>query len=159
MMWSATNSEAQMTWRRVFSRIPVLFTALISLNVCRYLWEHTLPACIRLRYTGPSRGEVVWNVIGYSSRSPLVRIDGPLNSDRYIYVVLRLVALPNIGALRNATFLKFESSVSQGWLIIQSKRSFSERFRGIKHDWQFPVLYRSFLIQKTFCTCPVKYVP
>ncbi|GFW83997.1 transposable element Tcb1 transposase [Trichonephila clavipes] len=42
--------------------------------------------------------------IGYMSRSPLVRIDGILNSAYYISGVLRLVALPFIRPLRNPMF-------------------------------------------------------
>ncbi|GFY19149.1 uncharacterized protein TNCV_4225131 [Trichonephila clavipes] len=44
--------------------------------------------CIRHRDTGPSPGVVIWGVIGYTSRSPLVRIEGTLNSARYISGVL-----------------------------------------------------------------------
>ncbi|GFV52972.1 netrin receptor UNC5C [Trichonephila clavipes] len=47
---------------------------------------------------------MVWSAIGYTSRSPLVRIDGTLNSARYISGVLRLVALPFMRVLRNPTF-------------------------------------------------------
>lgn len=47
---------------------------------------------------------MVWGAIGYTSRSPLVRIDATLNSSRYISDVLRPVALPFIRALRNPTF-------------------------------------------------------
>ncbi|GFY06030.1 transposable element Tcb1 transposase [Trichonephila clavipes] len=47
---------------------------------------------------------MVWGAIGFTSRSPLVRVDGTLNSARYISGVLRSVALPFIRALRNPTF-------------------------------------------------------
>ncbi|GFT75991.1 uncharacterized protein TNCV_1255141 [Trichonephila clavipes] len=73
----------------------------------RVLWhrgERTLAAYIRHRHTGPSPGMIVWGAIRYSSRSPLVRIDGPLNSACYISGVLRLVALLFIRVLRNPTF-------------------------------------------------------
>lgn len=74
------------------------------IRVWRHRGERTLPACIRHRHTGPSPGVMVWGAIGYTSRSPLVRIEGTLNSGRYISGVLRPVALPFIRALRNATF-------------------------------------------------------
>ncbi|GFT46782.1 odorant receptor [Trichonephila clavipes] len=45
---------------------------------------NTLATCIHLRHTGPSPSVMVWGAIGYTSRSPLVRIDGTLNSARYI---------------------------------------------------------------------------
>ena len=38
------------------------------------------------------------------SRSPLIFIDGTLNSDRYISVVLKPVALPFIRGLQNVRF-------------------------------------------------------
>ncbi|GFX87382.1 transposable element Tcb1 transposase [Trichonephila clavipes] len=47
---------------------------------------------------------MVWGAIGYMSRSPLVRIDGTLNSTRYISGLLRPVALCFIRVLRNPTF-------------------------------------------------------
>ncbi|GFV28817.1 uncharacterized protein TNCV_3987661 [Trichonephila clavipes] len=42
--------------------------------------ESTLAACIRHRHTGPSPSTMLWGAIGYMSLSPLIRIDGPLNS-------------------------------------------------------------------------------
>ncbi|GFV93899.1 uncharacterized protein TNCV_1811541 [Trichonephila clavipes] len=56
------------------------------------------------RHTDPSPGVMVSGAIGYTSRSPLVRIQSTLNSARYIPGVLRLVALPFIQSLRNPTF-------------------------------------------------------
>ncbi|GFX45804.1 transposable element Tcb1 transposase [Trichonephila clavipes] len=75
-----------------------------SIRVWRHLGEHTLTACICLRDIGPSPAVTVWGAIGYTSRSPLVSIDRTLNSARYIFGVLRPVALPFIQALQNPTF-------------------------------------------------------
>ncbi|GFU92681.1 transposable element Tcb1 transposase [Trichonephila clavipes] len=66
--------------------------------------ERTLTVCIRHRHTGPSPGMMVWGAIGYTYRSPLVSIDGTLNSVRYSPGVLRPVALSFIRVLRNPTF-------------------------------------------------------
>ncbi|MBJ4999813.1 IS630 family transposase [Salmonella enterica subsp. enterica serovar Hadar] len=74
------------------------------IRVWRHRGERTLPTCIRHRHTGPSPGVMVWGAIGYTSRSPLVRIAGTLNSSRYISDVLGPVALPYLRGLRNATF-------------------------------------------------------
>ncbi|GFX79273.1 hypothetical protein TNCV_695851 [Trichonephila clavipes] len=49
-----------------------------------YRGECTLAACIRFRRTSPSPSVMVWGVIGYSHRSPLVPINGTLNSVHYI---------------------------------------------------------------------------
>ncbi|GFY33293.1 uncharacterized protein TNCV_1241431 [Trichonephila clavipes] len=54
----------------------------------RHHGERTMAACIRRRHTGPSPGMMVWDAIGYTSRSPLVHINGTLNSERYISCVL-----------------------------------------------------------------------
>ncbi|GFW34422.1 transposable element Tcb1 transposase [Trichonephila clavipes] len=43
-----------------------------------------LNRCVRHRHTGPAPGIMVWSGIGYHSRTPLVRIAGTLNSQRYI---------------------------------------------------------------------------
>ncbi|GFT50418.1 uncharacterized protein TNCV_1004201 [Trichonephila clavipes] len=69
-----------------------------------YRGERTLAAGIRHRHIGPSPGVVVWGAIRYTSRSSLVRIDGTLNSARYISSVLRPVVLSFIRVLRNPTF-------------------------------------------------------
>ncbi|GFU17226.1 transposable element Tcb1 transposase [Trichonephila clavipes] len=65
--------------------------------------ERTSATSIRLRRTGPSLGMMVWGAIGYTSRSPLVRIDGTLNRARYTSEVLRPVSLPFIRVLQNLT--------------------------------------------------------
>lgn len=59
---------------------------------------------IRHPNIGSSPGVIVWGVIGYTFQSSLVRIDITVDSGRYIFVVLRPVALPFIRAQRNATF-------------------------------------------------------
>lgn len=74
------------------------------IRVWRHRGERALPACIGHRHTGPSAGVMVWGAIGYTSRSPLVRITGTLNSNRYISDVLRPVALPYLRGLPNALF-------------------------------------------------------
>ncbi|GFW20032.1 transposable element Tcb1 transposase [Trichonephila clavipes] len=56
------------------------------------------------RDTGPAPGIMVWGGIGYHSRTPLVRIAGTLNSQRYISEVLEPVVLPYLQGLATATF-------------------------------------------------------
>ncbi|GFV04127.1 transposable element Tcb1 transposase [Trichonephila clavipes] len=53
-----------------------------------------LNSFVKHRHTGPAPGIMVWGGIGYHSRSPLVRIAGTLNSQRYISEVLEPVVLP-----------------------------------------------------------------
>ncbi|GFS75946.1 transposable element Tc1 transposase [Trichonephila clavipes] len=71
--------------------------------------ERTFAAYIRHRHIGPSYGMMVWVAIGYTYRSPLVRIDGFLNRARYISGLLRPVALPFVRFLRNPTFKQYNA--------------------------------------------------
>ncbi|PRD27111.1 UNVERIFIED_CONTAM: hypothetical protein NCL1_36258 [Trichonephila clavipes] len=63
------------------------------IRVWRYHGDCTLAGCIHHRHTYRSPSEMVWGAIGYTSRSPLVRINGTLNSARYISGGLRLTIL------------------------------------------------------------------
>ncbi|GFX50010.1 transposable element Tc1 transposase [Trichonephila clavipes] len=56
------------------------------------------------RHTGSCPGFMVWGGIGYHSRTPLVRIDGTSNSQRYISNVLEPVVLPYLQGLAKAIF-------------------------------------------------------
>ncbi|GFV76663.1 transposable element Tcb1 transposase [Trichonephila clavipes] len=74
------------------------------IRVWRHRGERILTACICLRHTGPSPGVMIWGVIGYTSWSLLVRIEGTLNGARYLSFVPLPVALHFIQALRNPMF-------------------------------------------------------
>ena len=63
-----------------------------------------LNSCIMHRHTGPAPGIMVWGGIGYYSRTPLVRIAGTLNSQRYISEVLEPVVLPYLQGSATAIF-------------------------------------------------------
>ncbi|GFT01721.1 uncharacterized protein TNCV_4205341 [Trichonephila clavipes] len=69
------------------------------IRVWRLGGKRILKACVSHRPTGLSPGVMVWGVIGYASRSLLVRMDGTLNSSHYISDVLRSMPLPFIRAL------------------------------------------------------------
>ncbi|GFW39638.1 transposable element Tcb1 transposase [Trichonephila clavipes] len=56
------------------------------------------------RHTGPATSIMIWDGIGYPSRSPLVRIAGTLNCQRYISEVLKTVVLPYFQGLATAIF-------------------------------------------------------
>ncbi|UYV70138.1 hypothetical protein LAZ67_7001946, partial [Cordylochernes scorpioides] len=60
--------------------------------------------CVMNRYTGPAPGIMIWGGIGYHSRTPLVRIAGTLNRQRYISEVLEPVVLPYLQDLPTAIF-------------------------------------------------------
>ncbi|GFW57009.1 transposable element Tcb1 transposase [Trichonephila clavipes] len=64
------------------------------IRVWRHCGERMLNSCVMHRHTGPAPGIMVWGSIGYHSCTPLVRIAGTLNSQRYISEVLEPVVLP-----------------------------------------------------------------
>ncbi|UYV60546.1 ATP6V0B [Cordylochernes scorpioides] len=55
-----------------------------GIRVWRQRGVRMLNSCVMHRHTGPAPGIRVWGGIGYHSRTPLVRIAGTLNSQRYI---------------------------------------------------------------------------
>ncbi|GFV32914.1 hypothetical protein TNCV_1745561 [Trichonephila clavipes] len=63
-----------------------------------------LNSCVMQRHTGLASGIMVWRGIGYHSRTPLVRIPGILNSQRYISKVLEPVVLLYLQGLTTAIF-------------------------------------------------------
>ncbi|GFV76813.1 transposable element Tcb1 transposase [Trichonephila clavipes] len=63
-----------------------------------------LNSCVMHHHTGPAPGIMVWGGIEYHSRTPLVRIVGLLNGQRYISEVLELVVFPYIQGLTTAIF-------------------------------------------------------
>ena len=59
------------------------------IRVRRYACERNLRACIIQRHIGPTPNVMVWSAIGYNMRSCLLRIEGNLNSNRYIREALQ----------------------------------------------------------------------
>ncbi|GFX48705.1 transposable element Tcb1 transposase [Trichonephila clavipes] len=74
------------------------------MRVWRHLGERILNSCVMYRHTGPAPRIMVWGGIGYNFRTPLVRIAGTLNSQRYISEVLEPVVLPYLQGLVTAIF-------------------------------------------------------
>ncbi|GFV49277.1 transposable element Tcb1 transposase [Trichonephila clavipes] len=74
------------------------------IRVWRQRGERMLNSCVMHRHTGPTSGIMVWGGIGYHSRTPLVRIAGTLNNQRYISRVLKPVVLPYLQGLVTAIF-------------------------------------------------------
>ncbi|GFX23811.1 transposable element Tcb1 transposase [Trichonephila clavipes] len=72
------------------------------IRVWRHRGERMLNSCIMHRHTSPAPGIMVWGGIGYPSRTPLVRIAGTSNSQRYISEVLEPVVLPYLQGLATA---------------------------------------------------------
>ncbi|GFV12762.1 transposable element Tcb1 transposase [Trichonephila clavipes] len=60
--------------------------------------------CVMHRHTGTAPVIMVWGTIVYHSRTPLVRIACTLNSQCFIYEVLKPVVLPYLQDLAKAIF-------------------------------------------------------
>ncbi|GFV65208.1 transposable element Tcb1 transposase [Trichonephila clavipes] len=74
------------------------------IRVWRHRGERMLNSCVMHRHTGPAQGIMVWDGIGYQSRTPLVRITGTLNSQHYISEVLEPVIFLYLQGLATAIF-------------------------------------------------------
>ncbi|GFV50533.1 uncharacterized protein TNCV_2097111 [Trichonephila clavipes] len=74
------------------------------IRVWRHRGERMLNSCVMHRHTSPVPRIMVWGGIGYHSRTPLVRIAGTLNGQRYISEVLEPVVLPCLQGLGTAIF-------------------------------------------------------
>ncbi|GFU81076.1 transposable element Tcb1 transposase [Trichonephila clavipes] len=74
------------------------------IRLWRHRGERMLNSCIMHHHTGPAPGIMVWGGIGYYFGTPLVRIAGTLNSQRYISEVLEPVVLPFLQRLATAIF-------------------------------------------------------
>ncbi|GFT50491.1 transposable element Tcb1 transposase [Trichonephila clavipes] len=99
-MWAAEWNEVVFTDE---SRI-LLQHYDVRIRVWRHRGERILNSCFMHRRTGPAPGIMVCGGIGYPSRTPLVRIAGTLNSQRYISEVLEPVVLPYLQGVVTAIF-------------------------------------------------------
>ncbi|GFU83845.1 transposable element Tc3 transposase [Trichonephila clavipes] len=100
MMWAAEWNEVIFTDE---SRICLQHHD-GRIRVWRHRGERILNSCVMHRRTGPTPVIMVWGGIGYHSRTPLVRIAGILNSQRYISEVLEPVVLSYLQGLATAIF-------------------------------------------------------
>ncbi|GFV47787.1 transposable element Tc3 transposase [Trichonephila clavipes] len=74
------------------------------IRVWRHRGERMLNSYFIHRHTGPAPDIMVWGGIVYHSRTPLVRITGTLNTQRYISEVLEAVVLSYLQGLATAIF-------------------------------------------------------
>ncbi|GFS97873.1 transposable element Tcb1 transposase [Trichonephila clavipes] len=99
-MWAAELKEVVFTRK---SRISLQHHD-GRIRVWRHRGERMLNSCVLHRHIGPAPGIMVWGGIGYHSRTPLVRIAGTLNSQRYISEVLEPVVLPYLQGFATVIF-------------------------------------------------------
>ncbi|GFT63219.1 transposable element Tcb2 transposase [Trichonephila clavipes] len=73
-------------------------------RVWRPRGERLNPAFAYQRQTSPTSGVIVWGVIAYNTRLPLVLIRGTVTDQRYVQDILQLHVLPLMQRLPRAIF-------------------------------------------------------
>ncbi|GFW12977.1 transposable element Tcb1 transposase [Trichonephila clavipes] len=91
------------------------------IRVWRQWGEGMLNNCVMHRHTGLALGIMVLGGIGYHSRTPLVRIAGTLNSQRYISEVWEPVILPYLQGLATAIFQ--QDNARHTWHVLSKDSS------------------------------------
>ncbi|GFT59901.1 transposable element Tc1 transposase [Trichonephila clavipes] len=76
------------------------------IRVRRYAGERCLPECVIERHSGLTAKVIDWGAISYPGRSNLLRIEGNLNSNRYVREVLQPEVIPFLQCIPGAIFQK-----------------------------------------------------
>ncbi|GFV80683.1 transposable element Tcb2 transposase [Trichonephila clavipes] len=105
--------------------------------------ERLNPAFALQRHTTPTAGVMVWGVIAYNTRSPLVLIGGTMTVQRYVHDILQPHVLPLMQRLPGAIFQQdnarpHTARVSQGCLHTVTTLHWPARspdLSPIKHTW------------------------
>ncbi|GFW49197.1 uncharacterized protein TNCV_3057071 [Trichonephila clavipes] len=103
--------DERRTWRTEWNDILFIDESFFRLQhhdcrirVWRHRGERLLSCCVMHHHIGPAYGIMVWGGIGFHCRTPLVRIAGTLNCQRYISELLEHVVLTYILRLLSAIF-------------------------------------------------------
>ncbi|GFV92495.1 transposable element Tcb1 transposase [Trichonephila clavipes] len=99
-MWVAEWNEVVL----LTSHTSVCNTTMVGFESGGHRGERMLNSCVMQRHSDPAPGIMVWGGIAYTSRTPLVRIAGTLNSQQYISELLEPVVLPYLQGLATAIF-------------------------------------------------------
>ncbi|GFW45325.1 transposable element Tcb1 transposase [Trichonephila clavipes] len=89
------------------------------IRVWRHRGERMLNSCVMHIHTGSAQRIMVWGGFGYHSRTPLVRIAGTLNSQRYISEVLEPVVLPYLQGLATAIFQQDNTQLHVAHIVLR----------------------------------------
>ena len=107
LQWAREHRQWGAEWRNVVFSDESRFNVSYSdgrIRVRRYRGERNLEGCIVERHSGQTPGVMVWGAICYNNRSRLIRIEGTLNSNRYLAQVVEPEVLPLLQASSQATF-------------------------------------------------------
>ncbi|GFU38713.1 transposable element Tc1 transposase [Trichonephila clavipes] len=72
------------------------------IRVRRYAGERCLSECVIERHSGLTPEVIVWGAISYPGRSNLLRIEGNLNSNRYVHEMLQPDVVPFLQGIPGA---------------------------------------------------------
>ncbi|GFX84998.1 transposable element Tcb2 transposase [Trichonephila clavipes] len=105
------NSSTVITWQADWLQVVFSDESLFNLwnhdgciRVRRYAGERCLPECVIERNSGLTTGVMVWDAIPYHGRTNLLRIEGNLNSNRYVREVLHPEVVHFLQSIPGAIF-------------------------------------------------------
>ncbi|GFT33685.1 transposable element Tc1 transposase [Trichonephila clavipes] len=107
LQWADEHRAWQANWLQVVFSDESLFNLWNHdgcIRVRRYAGERCLLECVIERNNGLTTGVMVWDAISYHRRSNLLRIEGNLNSNRYVREVLHPEVVPFLQSIPGAIF-------------------------------------------------------
>ncbi|GFV45437.1 transposable element Tcb2 transposase [Trichonephila clavipes] len=107
LQWAHEYTAWQADWLQVVFLDESLFNLWNHdgcIRVRRYTGECCLPECIIERNSGLTTRVMVWDAISYHGSSNLLRIQGNLNSNKYVREVLHPEAVPFLQSIPGAIF-------------------------------------------------------
>ncbi|GFV59344.1 DUF4817 domain-containing protein [Trichonephila clavipes] len=92
LQWSHDHRAWQTDWHQVVFSDELRFHLWGHdgrIHVRRYASEHCLPECVIKRHSDLILGVMVWDAVPYHGRTNLLRIEGNLNNNTYVWEVLQ----------------------------------------------------------------------
>ncbi|GFW43022.1 transposable element Tcb2 transposase [Trichonephila clavipes] len=145
-LFGTSLEETGLQWNGTRSSLESRFNLSSDDNRVR-VWrprgERLNPAFALQRHTAPTAGVMVWGVIAYNARSPLVLIRGTITAQRYVHGILQPHVLPLMQWLSEAIFQQDNArprtaKVSQDCLRTVTALPWPARsldFSPIEHIW------------------------
>ncbi|KAJ8881398.1 hypothetical protein PR048_017879 [Dryococelus australis] len=133
-------------WRAEWQNVVLKYESRFNLFYCdgrihvrRYCGNCNLAACIVERYSGQTPSVMVWGAIGYNMQSRPLRIEGNLNSNRYIREVLEPEANPHAifqqDSARPHVASNVQAPFNERRVLLLPWPARSPNMLPIEHDW------------------------
>ncbi|GFX64531.1 transposable element Tc1 transposase [Trichonephila clavipes] len=107
LQWAHEYRAWQADWHQVVFSDESRFNLLDHdgrIRVKRYTGERCFPECVIERRSGLTPGVMVWGAISYHGRSILLRVEGNLNSNRYVREELQPEVIPFLQGIPETIF-------------------------------------------------------